>query len=177
MNWSEGSLGRIFVVRLEEGEEFNTSIEMFAEERGVERGLVFLLGGAGTGSRVVVGPAALHQPEGVNSEPAAPDIAGTPTTSRPSDTTDPLTPIRPLVHTLTAPHETLAIGTLFPSPQGRPTLHMHAAAGREGDATVGCTRAGTITWLVAEVVILEILGTAGERCVDPATGFELLQAG
>jgi len=155
VNWSEGSLGRIFVVRLEEGEEFNTSIEMFAEGRGVERGLVFLLGGAGTGSRVVVGPAA----------------------SRPSDTTDPLTPIRPLVHALAAPHETLAIGTLFPGPQGRPTLHMHAAAGREGDATVGCTRAGTITWLVAEVVILEILGTAGERCVDPATGFELLQAG
>ncbi len=55
-------------------------------------------------------------------------------------------------------------------------LHMHAAAGREGRATVGCTRAGTITWLVAEAVLLEILGTAGERRVDPTTGLELLNA-
>ena len=35
---------------------------------------------------------------------------------------------------------------------------MHAAAGREGRATVGCTRAGVDVWLVGEVVLLEILG-------------------
>ncbi len=80
------------------------------------------------------------------------------------------------MHALAAPTEVLAIGTIFPDPQGRPVLHMHAAAGREGRATVGCTRAGTITWLVAEAILLEILGTTGERRVDPATGFELLNA-
>jgi predicted DNA-binding protein with PD1-like motif len=51
---------------------------------------------------------------------------------------------------------------------------MHAAAGREGDATVGCTRAGLETWLVGEVVLLEILGTDARREFDPASGFELL---
>lgn len=171
MNWSEGSLGRVFVIRLEEGEEFNSSLETFAAERGVKRGVVFLLGGAGTGSRVVVGPATSDQGEGTNSELITADA--TPGSSYTSETK---TPIHPLVHALAAPHEVLAIGTLFPDPQGRPVLHMHAAAGREGRATVGCTRAGTITWLVAEAILLEILGTTGERRVDPATGFELLNA-
>ncbi|MBC7292549.1 MAG: hypothetical protein H5T84_00335 [Thermoleophilia bacterium] len=66
------------------------------------------------------------------------------------------------------------MGTLIADEAGQPILHMHAAAGREGTATVGCTRAGMKTWLVGEVVILEILGTQAFRKVDPATGFQLL---
>ena len=54
---------------------------------------------------------------------------------------------------------------------------MHAATGREGDATVGCTRAGLKVWLVGEVVIEEIRGATARRVVDPATGFALLQVG
>ncbi len=176
MNWSEGSLGRVFVIRLEEGEVFNTSLEAFAGERGVDRGLVFLLGGAGAGSRMVVGPAVAREEyrEGTTND-ATP--AGRDASSSPAGPAAILTPIEPLLHALAAPHEVLAVGTLFPGPEGRPLLHMHAAAGREGDATVGCTRAGTVTWLVAEAVILELLGTDAVRRVDPATGFELLQAG
>ena len=56
-------------------------------------------------------------------------------------------------------------------------LHMHAAAGREGRATVGCTRAGVDVWLVGEVVLLEILGTEARRRKDPQTGFQLLTVG
>ena len=54
---------------------------------------------------------------------------------------------------------------------------MHAAAGREGRATVGCTRAGVDVWLVGEVVLLEILGTAARRQKDIETGFQLLAVG
>ena len=39
---------------------------------------------------------------------------------------------------------------------------------------MGCARAGLETWLVGEVVLLEILGTAARREVDAASGFELL---
>ena len=66
------------------------------------------------------------------------------------------------------------MGTLFPNEAGEPVLHMHAASGREGGATVGCTRAGLQTWLVGEVVLLEIVGTEARRELDLATGFELL---
>jgi len=145
MQYSEGRLGRIFALRLEEGERLNDTIEAFARERGISCAMAIFLGGSGDGSQVVVGPEA-------NRGDA----------------------IIPLVHTLNGVQEVLAVGTLFPNEAGDPLLHMHAAAGREGGATVGCTRAGVEVWLVGEVVILEIIGAAGVRKKDPATGFQLL---
>jgi predicted DNA-binding protein with PD1-like motif len=79
------------------------------------------------------------------------------------------------VHTLTGIQEVLAVGTLFPDEEGAPVLHLHAATGREGDATVGCSRAGVDVWLVGEVIILEILGARGRRRPEPPSGFSLLQ--
>jgi predicted DNA-binding protein with PD1-like motif len=65
-------------------------------------------------------------------------------------------------------------GTLFPDETGRPVLHLHAAFGRDASVTAGCIRAGVTTWVVGEVVVLELTGNAATRRVDPATGFELL---
>jgi len=146
VNYSEGAVGRVFVLRLEDGEILNDTLEAFARDKALSRALAFYLGGSADGSRVVVGPK-----------------AGTDA-------------IVPLVHVLAGSREVLALGTLFPNEAGEPVLHMHAAAGREGDATVGCTRTGLSTWLVGEVVLLEILGTDARRVEDPATGFGLLQA-
>jgi predicted DNA-binding protein with PD1-like motif len=145
MRFSEGRLGRIFVLRLEEGERLNDSIEKFAREQKIKHGLAFYLGGAADGSQVVVGPEANR--EGVI----------------------------PMIYTLRGAQEVLALGTLIPNEAGEPVLHLHAAAGREGQATVGCTRAGVAVWLVGEVVLLEILGTVAARKKDPQTGFQLLQ--
>ena len=84
--------------------------------------------------------------------------------------------IIPMIYTLREAQEVLALGTLIPNESGAPVLHMHAAAGREGKATVGCTRAGLDVWLIGEVVLLEILGTeAVQRQKDPATGLQLLR--
>jgi len=130
---------------MEDGELLNDTLEAFAAEQGVMRGLAFYLGGSAEGSRMVVGPDAAREDAVVA-----------------------------LVHTLSGPREALAIGTIFPDEAGRPSVHMHGACGREGGATVGCTRAGLETWLVGEVVLLEILGSEAHRTVDPATGFDLL---
>ena len=146
MQYGEGRLGRVFVLRLEEGEALNATIESFAREHGIEGAMVLYLGGARDGSRVVVGPEAGRGEAVV-----------------------------PLVYALRGIQEALAVGTLFRSEAGDPVLHMHAAAGREGGATVGCTRAGVEVWLVGEVVILEILGSGARRLRDPQTGFQLLQ--
>ncbi|HEY9072674.1 MAG TPA: PPC domain-containing DNA-binding protein [Desulfobaccales bacterium] len=146
MQYREGRMGRIFILRLEEGERLNDSIEKFAREQQISHGLAFFLGGSGDGSRVVVGP------EAGRAE------------------------IIPLLHTLQWAQEVLALGTLIPNEAGEPLLHMHAATGREGQATVGCTRAGVDVWLVGEVVLLEILGAEGaRRQKDEATGFQLLR--
>lgn len=145
MKHAQGAIGRIFVLRLEDGDLLNDTLEAFARDHGVQRGLAFYVGGSADGSRVVVGPDATR------------DDA-----------------VIPLVHVLAGAQEAFAVGTLFPDADGKPALHMHAASGREGTATVGCTRAGVQTWLVGEVVLLEITGTEARRELDPGTGFQLL---
>lgn len=145
MHYDEGQVGRVFVLRLEEGEKIPEVIENFARERGVQRAMAILLGGIDDGSRVVVGPEAGRGRE-----------------------------IVPLVHTLSGIQEILAVGTLFPDEKGNPVLHMHGASGREGGASVGCTRAGVTVWLVGEVILLEILGSRAVRTKDAASGLSLL---
>jgi predicted DNA-binding protein with PD1-like motif len=81
-----------------------------------------------------------------------------------------------MIYSLAGIQEVLGVGTLFAADSGEPVLHLHVATGREGKATVGCSRAGVEVWLVGEVVILEILDTGASRKKDPATGFQLLQA-
>ncbi len=146
MKYSEGRLGRVFVLRLEDGEILNDILEEFAREHGLSRALASYVGGVTGDSRVVVGPDAEREDA-----------------------------VIPLIHTLGGIQEAFAVGTIFPDETGRPMLHMHAASGREGGATVGCTRVGMKTWLVGEVVLVEILGTQAVRKTDPATGFDLLE--
>lgn len=146
MQYDEGRLGRIFVLRLEDGDRLPDTIEAFAREHEIKSGLVVYLGGAKDGSRFIVGP-----------EEKRTDA------------------VIPITHVLKGIQEVMALGTLFPNESGEPVLHMHAGAGREGKGCVGCTRAGVDVWLVGEVVLLEILGTGGQRKIDPKTGFELLQ--
>jgi predicted DNA-binding protein with PD1-like motif len=148
MQYTEGRMGRVFVLRLEDGERLNDTLEAFARQQNMAHALAFYLGGSADGSQVVVGPEAGRRDA-----------------------------IVPLIHKLSGSQEVLALGTLAPDAAGKPVLHMHAAAGREGRATVGCTRAGVDVWLVGEVVLLEILGTAARRQQDPGTGFELLTVG
>lgn len=145
MQYSQGSIGRIFTLRLETGDRLPDSIEAFALEHGISRAMVIYVGGAGEGSRLVAGPE--------------------------KDRGDAIIPI---IHALEGREEVAGIGTLFPNESGKPALHMHAAIGREGDATVGCVRAGVNVWLVGEVIILEILEAAGRR-IKEKSGLELLQ--
>jgi predicted DNA-binding protein with PD1-like motif len=148
MQYTEGMIGRVFVLRLEDGERLNDTLEVFAKEQHLQHALAFYLGGSATGSKVVVGPDAGRADA-----------------------------IVPLIHMLQGSQEVLALGTLMPDEAGAPVLHMHAAAGREGRATVGCTRAGVDVWLVGEVVVLEIVGPEARRRKDPETGFQLLTVG
>ncbi len=146
MEYAQGSIGRVFVVRLHDGDRLPEALEGLAREQGIKEAVVILIGGAKAGSRLVVGPDA-----------ARPEA------------------IVPLLHTLAGIQEVVGVGTLFPGEAGEPVLHLHAACGREGAATVGCTRAGVEVWLVGEAIILELLGTGGIRRPEPPSGLSLLQ--
>lgn len=145
MKACEGQLGRVFVIRLEDGDVIPTCIERFAEEKRISVGQVLMIGGIGSG-QVVVGP-------------------------RYSDEMPP----EPMLLPLDGAHEVVGVGVIAPGEQGKPALHMHAALGRSGKTTTGCLRPGVNTWIVGEVIICEIVGTNTARVLDNETGFELLQ--
>jgi len=56
MKYSETHLGRIFVLRLEDGEIVHEVIEQFARDHAVRAAALIILGGADDGSKLVVGP-------------------------------------------------------------------------------------------------------------------------
>jgi len=148
LNYTEAKLGRIFILRLQQGERLHEVIEKFAAEKQVSSALCFFLGGAEDKSKVVVGPkdgAAL--------------------------------PPEPMVTLLRGVHESCGVGTVFADEQGKPKLHMHASFGRNGRAITGCVRMGVDVWQIGEVVILELAGSSAKRVNNKDTGFEFLEIG
>jgi predicted DNA-binding protein with PD1-like motif len=148
VKYAGATLGRALVVRLEDGDVVHASIEAAARAEGIIRAAVLLLGGADDGSRVVVGP------EQSRAEPIA-----------------------PMERVLHGAHEVAGVGTIFPDEAGQPVLHLHAAFGRDDQVIAGCIRKGVLTWVVGEAIVIELLGSAAARRLDPATGFELLDLG
>jgi len=145
MKSSEGKPGRVFVLRLEDGDIIPACIESFAAEKKILAGQVVLIGGIGDG-QVVVGP-------------------------RRSDEMPP----EPMLLPVDGVHEVVGVGIIAPDKKGKPTLHIHASLGRSGQTLTGCLRPGVKTWLVGEVIIFEITGTDAVRLPDEKATFELLQ--
>jgi uncharacterized protein len=145
MKATEGRLGRIFLIRLDDGDEVPACIEKFAEDNNVYSGQAILIGGVGSG-QVVTGP-------------------------RYSDRMPP----DPLLLPVDGAHEVVGIGILAPGENGKPVLHMHASLGRSGKTLTGCLRPGVTTWLVGEVILYEITGFNARRIMDNKSGFALLE--
>lgn len=145
MKYTSAQIGRIFIVRLEDGEVLHEAIEGLAQRERIRSAVVLALGGADTSSRLVVGPK--H---------------------------DRRVPVHPQTATLTGAHELLGVGTLFPDEKGDPILHLHAAVGRARKAMAGCVRLGVKTWHIIEAVIIELTDHKSLRLTDPTLGFKLL---
>jgi predicted DNA-binding protein with PD1-like motif len=146
VKYSEAKSGRVFILRLEDGDILHECVETFAEAKGVRAAAAIMLGGADEGSKLVVGPEQARS-----------------------------SPIVPLEYILQGVHEVMGVGTLFPDETGRTVLHMHIAGGRRDSSVTGCVRRGVRAWHVMEMVLLEIIDTTGCRKLDPTTGFEMLQ--
>ena len=146
MKYSEGNIGRIFVIRLEDGDKLPAAIESFAADHNVLRGMCILVGGVKGDSKIIVGP----------------------------ESSDAMPPA-PMLLSLIGVHEISGVGTIFPDKQGKPILHMHAAMGRGDQTKVGCIRPGIDVWQVGEVILLEITDNTSQRVLDDLTGFALLE--
>ena len=146
MRYSEAKYGRVFVIRLEDGDILHECIEKFARENDVKAGFLMAVGGADKGSKLVVGPEE-GRAENIN----------------------------PMEYILDEVHEITGTGTLFPDEKGEPKLHMHIACGRKETAKTGCVRKGVKVWHILEIVLVELTDTEAERVMDEKTGFELLE--
>ena len=144
MKASEGQVGRVFVIRLEDGDVVPSCIERFAEEKGVSVGHVILVGGIG-GGEVVVGPKRSEE-----------------------------RPPQPMLLPIDGAHEVVGVGVIAPDENGKPVLHIHAALGRSGQTMTGCLRPGVTTWLVGVAILYEIVGAEAARIRDEESGFDLL---
>jgi predicted DNA-binding protein with PD1-like motif len=146
MKYTEARLGRVFVLRLEDGDRLPDVIEEFAARQVIEAAAVLFIGGAERGSKVVVGPA-----DGAAEKPV------------------------PMVTDLPGVSEAAGVGTIFLNEDGVPKLHLHAAFGRKDNTITGCTREGVAVWHIGEAMIMELANASARRKVNPATGFELLE--
>jgi len=146
MKYSETTPGRIFIIRLEDGEIIHDEIEKFARDHSIDAAAIIILGGADTGSRIIVGPE-----DGRSS------------------------PITPMEHVLRDAHEAMGTGTLFPDREGNPVIHIHMSFGRNDRSSTGCIRSGVKVWEVMEVILFELTGTGSMRLLNEKLGFKLLE--
>lgn len=134
------------MIRLEHGDLLPDCLEQFAAENKIEVGLVHLIGGLHQG-RMVVGP---HNESVDLVKPKLKDIDA-------------------------QPGETISFGVIAPDKHGKPVAHIHGALGRGEETTVGCLRPGIKTWLMGEVIIQEIVGTASKRILNNKTKLNFLE--
>lgn len=145
MKYSEARQGRVFIVRLEDGEVVHEVIEQFALDHKITAASLIVVGGADDGSTLVVGP---ESDRGL--------------------------PLNPMTRELTNAHEVAGTGTLFCDDEGTPLLHMHMACGRQDETITGCIRSGVKVWRVMEVIIHELLETTAKRIVEAPLDLKLL---
>jgi uncharacterized protein len=85
-----------------------------------------------------------------------------------------LLPPEPVWKEIQESHEVVGIGTIFW--QGdEPKIHFHGAFGKKEMVKVGCLRGVSETFLVLEVIIIEIEGVDARRELDPVSGLTLLK--
>lgn len=144
MRYQQGSLGRVFLVKLEHGDDMLQEIKRLALETGLKSAYLFMIG-ALESTTMVVGPQeCVLPPQGlpVRLEDGREIVAmGTLFTDQDSD---------------------------------EPVLHIHGSLGRGNTSFTGCLRADSQVFLVVEMLIIELLGFEATKGYDPLTKMKTL---
>ncbi len=143
MQVSECSLGRVFVMRIDDGEDILSAVKGLVREKGIASAMIHILGAVGEGL-IVTGPET------------------------------PVIPPVPHFETAKGGWEVLGLGTVYPSEDG-PRIHMHVSVGRGRETLTGCLREIATTYLVVEVVILELVGLSARRVFDSEFKLHMLR--
>ena len=145
MQATEGKIGRVFVLSLNDNDELPGCIEDFARDHGIKTGYINFIGGIKTG-KIVAGP------QDANARP-----------------------VKTLDVDISDTHETAAIGLIAPDTDNNPVLHIHGVLGRDKNVVTGCLRNGVKVWVTGEAILYEIAETSCVREFEEESGFNLLR--
>ncbi len=146
MKYHEVERGRVFILKLEDGDLVKQSIEGFAKEHGIVNGFYTAEGNVAAGSSFVVGLCDAKEGH-----------------------------YDPLVYRLENNSEFFGVGTVASDCiSGQPIIHMHGSVGRNGQAVTGCFRESVRVWMTMEVILEELLGDNICRRYDPVHGIREL---
>ena len=143
MQYRKGNLGRIFVAKLDHGDDLLAEIECLVTMEHIEAGIFYLIGALKKAS-LVAGPKECTIPP------------------------------EQLWQQFDDGREILGIGTIFQNQDNHPSIHLHGTLGKGDKPLTGCIRLETEVYLVAELIILELLDTHCIKKMDPISGFHLL---
>jgi predicted DNA-binding protein with PD1-like motif len=141
MRYTSARMGRIFVARVDHGEDLLGELRALLVREGISHGFMLFLGALKEGS-LVTGP-----------EEAV---------------------IPPVPHWIRfgGGWEVMGMATVYPG-EGVPAIHLHASIGRGERALTGCLRETAETYLVMEVIIIEMLDLPVQKSRDEKTGLLL----
>ena len=141
MRYASARLGRIFVARVDHGEDLIEEVRHILTGEGISHAVMLFLGALKEGS-LVTGPE------------------------------EPVIPPTPHWEKIGGGWEVVGMATAYPGEDG-PAIHLHGSAGRGDRALTGCLRIRAETYLVMEVIILELAGLSIRRIRDEETGLIL----
>ncbi|MDD1665688.1 MAG: DUF296 domain-containing protein [Methanomicrobiales archaeon] len=141
MRYASARMGRIFVARVDHGEDLIQELRNLLTREGISHAVMLFLGALAKGS-VVTGP----------EEPVIPPI--------------------PHMVKFGGGWEVVGMATAYPGVDG-PAIHLHGSIGRGDKVLTGCLRDRAETYLVMEVVILELTDLPVQRNRDERTGLVL----
>lgn len=141
MQYSEGRIGRVFVVRIDDGEDLLEEIRRLVAKENISHGIIHLIGALRNGM-FVTGPQ------------------------------KPVIPPLPHMEEVSGGWEIVGCATILPGKEG-PAIHLHANAGREREAILGCLRDQATAYLIVEAVILEFVDIQATRAYDEKTQVHL----
>ncbi len=84
-------------------------------------------------------------------------------------------PPQPYWHKIEEAHEVVGTGNIFKGEKGEPHIHIHSTFAKKEMIKMGCIREKTRTFLLLEVIILEIKGSVLSKGIDEKTGLLMLK--
>jgi predicted DNA-binding protein with PD1-like motif len=147
MKFSEGKIGRVFVVRFDDGEEIPAAIEKFAGEHGIAIGYVNFTGGL-TGGEIFAG----------SELPYA-------------------RPFAPCKVPINEARFASAIGLIAPDEQHAPRVEIGGALGFQDKTLAGSLARNLKTWNGGEAIIYEVIGADLSRAYNAGVAELTLNAG